>query len=221
MRLRKPTLLSALKPRVGAIEVARTTVCRRGLRADPARSQAFASHSIDLNSGVELMTGRRRIALPFALAIPVLLFVMRATTVRASAPPGRFDDPNDGTVKDTKTGLVWQKGIPSTISTCTTDSTHVRCTWSEATNYCKNLGLAGTGWRLPTVLELSSLVDETIPYYSGPTIDQTAFPSTPADSYWTSSPLAGSSSSAWSVNFNGGDTSNKGVTNTYRVRCVH
>jgi len=57
---------------------------------------------------------------------------------------------------------------------------------------------------LPTVKELSSIVDFTV---AGPAINQTAFPSTPADRFWTSSPYAGSSGYAWDVFFYDGFSS--------------
>ena len=53
-----------------------------------------------------------------------------------------------------------------------------------------------------------------------PAIDSTAFPGTPSNWYWSSSPYVGNSGSAWGVNFNGGhvDGSTRGSSN--RVRLV-
>ena len=114
-----------------------------------------------------------------------------------------------GVVTDTVTGLMWQE--PMATSTYT---------WANAICYCANLNLAGhNDWRLPTVIELGSLVDETIDF-PGPTINMTAFPTTTGNLYWTSSPLAGSSLDAWSVNFSAGSTYNGGVDGTNQVRCV-
>jgi hypothetical protein len=52
------------------------------------------------------------------------------------------------------------------------------------------------------------------------TIDQTAFPGTPAESFWTSSPYAGSSGYAWRINFFYGVSNDDDVGISYRVRCV-
>jgi hypothetical protein len=129
-------------------------------------------------------------------------------------------DAVDGVVTDTVTGLVWQEPTPS--------NTH---TWEEARCYCAGLTLAGhQDWRLPTRIELISLLDETIPP-PGPNINKAAFPSTVGgarsddemgDGYWTSTLKAGDASSAWKVHFDyfyGNDTY-EDVTAGERVRCV-
>ena len=51
-------------------------------------------------------------------------------------------------------------------------------------------------------------------------IDEMAFPSTPAEWFWTSSPFTGSSGYAWVVDFGYGYSSNFDVGLYYRVRCV-
>ena len=78
------------------------------------------------------------------------------------------------TVTDTVTGLIWQRAAPP-----------VRYKWDAAQTYCQNLSLGGrTGWRLPTRIELQSIVD-----YSRfkPAIEPTVFPTTQATNFWTSS----------------------------------
>jgi hypothetical protein len=84
-------------------------------------------------------------------------------------------------------------------------------------SYCTGLGLNGQTWRVSSIKELQTLVDES---KTNPAIDTTAFPSTASNYYWSSSPLAGSSSNAWSVDFYYGNTNRSAVTYTYRVRCV-
>jgi hypothetical protein len=127
---------------------------------------------------------------------------------RASAPAGRYTIAN-GTVYDTKTKLTWQQAVPS--------STY---TQGGAASYCATLGLNGATWRLPTMKELLSIVDLSVPT-PGPTIDATAFPGTPADYFWSSTPYAGIPGSAWSALFYYGFTYGNDVSNTSYVRCVH
>jgi hypothetical protein len=135
---------------------------------------------------------------------------LRAQNAAASLPPapapaGRYTT-TGGTVYDTKTKLTWQQAVPSTTYT-----------WTGAKAYCAGLNLGGTGWRLPTVKELQTIVDDS---RTSPSIDTAAFPSTPADYFWSSSPLAGSSSGAWGVGFGYGYTSSFVVSDTSLVRCV-
>jgi hypothetical protein len=132
------------------------------------------------------------------------------------ANSGQFVVSTDGlTVTDTITGLIWQRDGSGTRPGCSNGTT---CTWAEAKAYCASLALAGSGWRLPARMELRTIVDFT--KYS-PAIDSTAFPSTPTDWFWTSSPYAGSSGLAWSVDFGIGYSDVNGVdSNFIRVRCV-
>ena len=117
---------------------------------------------------------------------------------------------DDLTVTDTITGLEWQRDVSGTYS----------YSWAGAKAYCAGLTLGGRqGWRLPGVMELSTIVDFAVT--SGATIDATAFPNTPAYSFWTSSPLAGVPGSAWYVIFYNGGSGNGGdVSDGLRVRCV-
>jgi hypothetical protein len=61
----------------------------------------------------------------------------------------RFADHGDGTVTDTKTGLMWAaKDNGSPIS------------WFNANSYCRNYSGGGhIDWRMPTLAELASLYD--------------------------------------------------------------
>ena len=134
-------------------------------------------------------------------------------------PTSRFAVLSGGMVQDTLTQIVWQRDGSGTRAGCS-GSGQLTCTWAEAQAYCSGLTLGGySDWRLPTVKELSSIVDFTVAS-PGPTIDQTAFPSTPATWFWTSSPYAGSSGDAWYVYFNLGYSLYNDVGNGNRVRCV-
>jgi hypothetical protein len=121
------------------------------------------------------------------------------------------------TVVDKITGLIWQRDGLGLRGGCSGDG-NLTCNWAEAQAYCAGLSLGGlSGWRLPAVMELRTIVDYT---RVSPAIDQRAFPSTPSEWYWTSSPSAGSSGYAWYVYFDSGYSLCNGVGNYYRVRCV-
>lgn len=133
----------------------------------------------------------------FALVLATWL-IGQAGAASRCVPNRRFVVQAGGLVKDTLTNLVWQQQASSTTMT-----------WTAAQSYCPS------GFRLPTVKELTSIVDLTVPY-PGPTIDQTAFPSTPAEAFLTSTPAAGS---AFYVYFGDG-TLFRSDAGVYRVRCV-
>jgi hypothetical protein len=132
--------------------------------------------------------------------------------------PGEFVVSSDGlTVTDTITGLVWQRDGSGTRTGCT-GTGGLTCTWAEATAYCAGLTLGGlTGWRLPARGEMLTIVDLT---KVSPAIDQTAFPSSSSTFFWTSSPYAGPSGSAWYVSFVNGFSSVYTVGSDGGVRCV-
>ncbi len=122
--------------------------------------------------------------------------------------PASYTDLGDGAVLDNVTGLVWQRDVPSG-----------GYTWQEAKDYCASLSLGGRGWRLPTRIELVSLVDFT-KADPGPTIDTTAFPNAPSNWFWSSSLWDGPAPAAWYVNFLYGNTRYAEMDNPYQVRCV-
>jgi len=122
-----------------------------------------------------------------------------------SDSPSTFTDNGDGTVSDSNTGLLWQQAVDEGAYS-----------WEEAKAYCENLSLDGTGWRLPTKAELESIVDFG---RDEPAIDPVAFPNTPAESFFSSSPYVGIPGSLWYVGFGDGSEASAGG-GALRVRCV-
>jgi hypothetical protein len=110
---------------------------------------------------------------------------------------------------DTVTGLEWQRNVEAG-----------KYPWSGAAAYCAGLGIAGGGFRVPSRIELLSIVDYTEP--GGPLINSRAFPDTPSEYFWTSSSVAGDASKGWSVQFGFGTiiASANPVDGAFRVRCV-
>lgn len=151
------------------------------------------------------MTISRRHPSWIVFAAALALAASWADHGRADVPSDRYTIDN-GTVFDKKTLLTWQQ----TISPIT-------YTWAAAQTHCTELNLNGMVWRVPSVKELQTIVDEK---EQNPAIDPTAFPNTPVDFFWTSSRLAGSTSYAWPVVFHLGTTDIVAVANMYRVRCV-
>ena len=124
----------------------------------------------------------------------------------AAEPAPRYELQAD-TARDVRTGLTWQRAAsPDTF------------TWSAAALHCGDLELSGQNdWRVPTMKELQTIVDES---HVGPAVDPAVFPDTPALPYWTSSPWAATPNLAWYVHFQHGSGLYELVTKEFRVRCV-
>lgn len=135
------------------------------------------------------------------LLLPLVLFDAPAN---ANAPAGRYTVTAD-TVVDSRTELTWQRATGPASS------------WEDAGSYCEGLSLNGTGWRLPTVKELLTLVDHS---RTDPAIDTTAFPDTESGWYWSSTPRASGSTEAWHVRFEWGDAWPESRVSDGFVRCV-
>ena len=137
-------------------------------------------------------------------ALFIAVAATAATAASAAVPAGRYTFPATGTVLDTKTKLTWQQA-PATGT----------FSWASAKTYCA--AQVPVGWRLPTVKELETLVDDS---RVGPAIDPTAFPATPSSAFWSSSTVAGQPGLAWEVIFYYGNTDTGDATHPFNVRCV-
>ena len=82
----------------------------------------------------------------------------------------------------------------------------------------RSFGIDGTGWRLPNIDELSSIVELRC---SNPSINLQLFHNISSDWFWSGSPLAEGSSYAWYVSFSHGHAYNYDRNGGYpRVRLV-
>lgn len=115
------------------------------------------------------------------LSVVVIALVGFVTNgARSSAPASRYVNVDDKTVKDTVTGLTWEKSSDH--------STY----HDEAVRYCEQL--TGGSWRLPSRAELLSLVDPAVTDREvalDPKFDGTA------ELYWTSTAYARETDTWW------------------------
>ncbi len=121
-------------------------------------------------------------------------------SVFAAPPPNQYTAAA-GEVTDNYTGLIWQQTDSATPSGAAV------IPWSGAAGYCAALGLNGHSWRVPSINELATLVDEA---HVGPAINKTMFPNTKYGSYsnnwyWASTTY-GTSAYGWAINFDDGFT---------------
>lgn len=126
--------------------------------------------------------------------------------------------PTECLVKDTITGLTWQQSVPD--KPCPSTQTG-GCSWEAAVAYCKSLHYGGfdSGWRLPEITELLSLVHRGVST-SGPAINDRIFPNVNQDAYWANTLYAGNQSPAWVVRFHDGSSDFYGPGNLGGARCV-
>ena len=130
----------------------------------------------------------------------------------ANPPPGEADadshyEVGSASVHDRGTGLTWQRAVaPRSFA------------FHAAVDYCGQLSLDGhKDWRVPSMPELESLIDEGAP---PPAIDGSAFPAAPSDPFWTSSLFGNKSAEAWYVQFDHGQALYGLLKALHRVRCV-
>ena len=112
-------------------------------------------------------------------------------------------------VRDDETGLVWEKTLETT-----------ELSWNAARVACADKDVGGRrGWRLPSVIELASLVDPSI--RSGPTLPPGhPFTNVGMDAYWSATTIAGNPNSAWLVFFDTGKVLSGFKTITFHSWCV-
>lgn len=140
-------------------------------------------------------------------AIVIVSVFLWSQFTQADAPSDQYEV-TANTVQDNFTGLTWQRVVPN--------GTFTR---AEAITFCNNLVLAGASdWRLPHIKELVSIIDAT---RGDPSIDTAAFPNTPNEGFWSTTPSSGNANQGWMMMFNGVvGNFELNNTDTLRVRCV-
>jgi hypothetical protein len=148
--------------------------------------------------------------------------ILPASNLQKGSKIGQYINHGDGTITDTKTGLMWKRCSEGLSGVNCEEGKVKKYTWTDAVKRFKDVEYAGyADWRLPTIDELKTLVycstgkDEEGDCKDGsekPTINRQAFPNTEQWAYWSGSPDAGASDGAWYVFFNYGGS---GAGNRY------
>lgn len=119
----------------------------------------------------------------------------------------------NGTVTDTVTSLMWQRGDGGEM------------TIEAAIRYCDTLTLGGyTDWRLPNAHEAFSILNQQ---HTNPSLDPVVFPVDTSEYWWTSTRQANDTSKVWVTNAGGGignhpktETVSAGGPKHFHVRAV-
>ncbi|MBI3783226.1 MAG: DUF1566 domain-containing protein [Deltaproteobacteria bacterium] len=175
------------------------------------------------------------------------VFQTDATLATSTCRGNRYADNGDGTVIDNLTTLSWEKKTNSANPSDPHDADN-SYSWSTGTNdedgtaFATFLtdpptgldatGFAGSsGWRIPTLAELQSIVQDypcdgtfgvpggTCICASAPCIDA-IFGVTSNGNYWTDTTYLNSTDSAWAVSFSTGTFDSSLKTNHLSVRAV-
>lgn len=154
----------------------------------------------------------------------------RIRCVAGAAPPApSWADLGDGTIRDRRTGLYWQKCAVGQTNDSSCTGIPTGATWSASLIACNNLTLAGRSWRMPNITEALSLADFSV---SGAPFINAAFvnfppAAAPTPQMWTSTTAVSNSTYAFVVNYHTAvsgsiDAKNASLTgaNRYYARCV-
>lgn len=115
-----------------------------------------------------------KILLAHKITLAIGLFIILSLTAIPAIASDRFVNNGDGTVTDTKTGLVWA---------AKDNGGHIN--WTDARSYCQSYSGGGhKDWRMPTLAELTSLYDPEIQNKRGYHIPKLI--GTTAESCWAS-----------------------------------
>ena len=148
----------------------------------------------------------------------IFIFMGISTMLFADLVGIKYKNQDNALVKDTKTKLEWQNYYDFTSS-----YQPPLIEWSDAIEYCKNLDLNGTNWRLPNIKELRTISD-----YSRmtpavfPILSNTIRPGISSYDYWSSTTdrTQDLDPKAWTINNAYGRSYWRGKDNVAHVRCV-
>lgn len=117
-----------------------------------------------------------------------------------TSPSGQFTEVTNDQMLDNNSQLIWQRcalGQTFDGSTCTGEAT--RYTWQEALVIAQQTAHnTQQAWRLPNVKELATITERQC---VRPAINESVFPNTPSDDFWTSTPSVDDVERAWVVAF--------------------
>ena len=121
------------------------------------------------------------------LTFPLLVLTLSLVTSTALAQ--RYTPSADGQeIIDSKTGLIWRRcaeGMTWKVRTCS--GSPFFSNQADAMARAKSAAVEGRAWRLPTMKELSGIVNVREADEGKAAIDPVAFPATPVARFWTSS----------------------------------
>lgn len=153
--------------------------------------------------------------------IPSFVFSQATCPANISETAGTdmFDISTDGEALHLDSNLIFMRcslGQTWDGSDCVGDPTAYN--WQEALNISLDTSFNDSNnWRLPNVKELAQIIEYSCAY---PSINETIFPNTSVDDYWTSTPAMLDEDSVWVISFTNGSNSMKLKSRSLFVRLV-
>lgn len=132
--------------------------------------------------------------------------------IAKSTPDSRYTDRGDGTVIDVITGLQWMKctlgeRYDASTKSCVVQTAALQLLdWDDALRAVVTFNSAGgvaglNDWRMPNLKELGSIIERSC---TDPSINTTAFPTTPSDLFWSSTPIFRGLTTGYPIDFSDG-----------------
>jgi uncharacterized repeat protein (TIGR01451 family) len=151
----------------------------------------------------------------FTKLLTLLLLLDVSCAFALDTPTEDFIDNKDGTVTHKKTGLSWQRcsvGQTWTGSSCS--GTASAMNWDTAATYKNKTDC--NQWRLPHIDELNTITEHgSLDDF----VNNTIFPNTPRNWFWSASVMANANFfSSW---VGGGEVNYRSSVGSYAVRLVH
>jgi Protein of unknown function (DUF1566) len=148
--------------------------------------------------------------------------IMLPGSAQAQAPkisPDRFQVSSDGQeVVDHETRLVWRRcleGMRFEAGRCL--GAPQSMVWSHGHDWAKQVSSAGNQWRMPTMMELTTVIDMN---RHGAPVDNALFPDTPRVYVWSATVNERTPSHAWIMFYANGYMMSAQQSISYFVRLV-
>lgn len=151
------------------------------------------------------------LALSFTRLVTIAALTFCLLPTVASSSPTAVDSSGDS-VEIVESGLTWKRcaeGQAWNGTTCAGNAVRFNATQAKA--------LTKAGWRVPTIGELSTLIQHD---RNRPAANVTLFPGTPSAHFWSSTPSKAHPNNFWAVNFGNGAIYTSRITKYFHVRLV-
>jgi hypothetical protein len=139
----------------------------------------------------------------------------------ATTPTEQFIQYNNGTVEDTKTGLMWMQcsvGQSYNSETKSCDNAAQQMTWQQALKTAQGTSFVDfNDWHLPDYKQLATIVERQC---VDAAVNSVLFPNTPPENYWTNTSSIATADHAWAYAFYSGKNNLKSKQADVYVRLV-